>query len=298
MAFFVAFVGTRFWRIVCLGLHYFYSSTVENDGIYHQRQAFLRNAPNPEFALWMLTDIGFSWRRRAEKVWQRLLPVLVLAFCCLVGFTLASGYSSHIATFTSSEVLLSGNTCAIISNDVNMSSFANTIGPVVAEEMLAAEIYARQCYSSSNTGALTCNTFVKTALPPMVVDTNASCPFDPKVCKSPNGNLFLDSGLLDSHHDFGRNTPPNQRVQYRRLMHCAPLATEGYRVRMYDEERGQSSTVYYYGGQVNVNGSISNYTTQFSDTYLSVEDLTHSSSDTIRDFSIRYVHNLTGSLLF
>ncbi len=94
VAFFVAYVGTRFWRLLCVILHYIYSSGDARDGVHHQRQVLLRNAPNAEAALWTLTDIGLAWRKIAERVWVRLLPIVGLAVACIVGFTLAGVFSS------------------------------------------------------------------------------------------------------------------------------------------------------------------------------------------------------------
>ncbi|KAH8880208.1 hypothetical protein GQ53DRAFT_670404 [Thozetella sp. PMI_491] len=263
LAFFVALVGTRFWRIVCLILHYTYSRGSPRDGVHHQRQVFLRNAPNPEVAVWTLADMGVSWRHKAEHVWSRLLPILGLALVCMVGFVLAGGFSPRLATILNGEVLLSGENCAYVRNDYNMSTYGDTIGPLLAETMIAAENYARQCYISASV-SVSCGTYIKKQLTPVVVDTNASCPFDPKVCKSTYGNLFIDTGLLDSHFDFGRNTPTNRRIQWRRTVHCAPLATDGYRFRTHDEAKNQSYTTYYYGPLRNLNDSSTvNYTTQF-----------------------------------
>ncbi len=177
-----------------------------------------------------------------------------------------------------------------------MSTYGNTVGTKTAEAMISAENYARQCYTSLPAG-VTCGIYVKKHLPPAVVDTNAKCPFDPNVCKSSAGNLYIDTGLLDSHYDFGRNTPPNRRIQFRRTVHCAPLATEGYRFRTYDKD--QSFTNYYYGPLENVNGSTTrNYTTQFSSTiYPEIEELTHNGGDTTHDFNVRYVTCLSIEIL-
>jgi hypothetical protein len=164
------------------------------------------------------------------------------------------------------------------------------VGSQMSESMVAAENYARQCYSSVSVG-VSCGTYVKKQLPPAVVDTNASCPFDTRVCNHTAGNLFIDTGLLNSHYDFGRNTPTNRRVQFRRTVHCAPLATEGYRFRTYDVAENQSYTTYYYGPLENVNQSMTvNYTTQFSNNiYPDIEELTRNGGDTVHDFSVRYV---------
>lgn len=47
-AFFVAFVGARFWKIICFALHRCSSTGTPQDVIYHQRQAILRNSSAPE----------------------------------------------------------------------------------------------------------------------------------------------------------------------------------------------------------------------------------------------------------
>ncbi|KAK0613547.1 hypothetical protein B0T14DRAFT_499015 [Immersiella caudata] len=209
LAFFVALVGTRFWRVVCLLLHWYFSKDSPADGVHHQRQAFLRNSPNPESALWTLARMGIYWRQNATRVWPRVVSLLALALACLVGFILAVGYSSRIATFVTSEVLLSGANCAFVGDaGVNMSNYGRTIGPMIAQDMIAAESYARQCYSS--TSAPSCSTFyVRRQLPTALLDTNASCPFGSKLCKSTSGNLFLNTGFLDSYLDFGRQRDVN-----------------------------------------------------------------------------------------
>jgi hypothetical protein len=77
--------------------------------------------------------------------------------------------------------------------------------------------YAQECYGANSSGLVECNTFVQRTLA-AVITQNASCPFTDSICKSTTDNIMLDSGLMDSHHDFGFNSPPDQRFQYRRVM--------------------------------------------------------------------------------
>lgn len=77
--------------------------------------------------------------------------------------------------------------------------------------------YAQECYGANSSGLVECDTFVRRTLP-TVITRNASCPFADSICKSTTNNIMLDSGMLDSHHDFGFNSPPDQRFQYRRVM--------------------------------------------------------------------------------
>lgn len=68
IAFFVALVGTRFWRISCFIAHVFiYSRSQSQDGLYHQRQALLRNAFSSEAGLLNLFQLSWAWRKTAER---------------------------------------------------------------------------------------------------------------------------------------------------------------------------------------------------------------------------------------
>jgi len=290
LAFFVAFVGTRFWRLVCLVLHYVSSSHEAKDGVHHQRQVLLRNTPNAESAFWDVAGIGLAWRRNAEKVWSRLTPLLALAIACVIGFTLAGGFSSRVASVVSSQVLLSGTNCGTIVDDWDMIKYSQTVGPLLTQLFASAETYARQCYAKSGAqrlNSLSCGTFVKKNLQPRV-DTNATCPFDSKICLKPYGNLVIDTGMLDSNDDFGRNTPPDQRIQYRRRLQCAPLTTDDYRV-ITEEADNKTYTTYNYGESYNADGNSHVYTVRYSrdGLYPDLETLTRMGHSTTEDFNVR-----------
>lgn len=64
--------------------------------------------------------------------------------------------------------------------------------------------------------------------PETQVTTNASCPFQESICLSQDANFIIDTGLLDVREDFGLNMPSDQILKYRRVLHCAPLVTDGY----------------------------------------------------------------------
>lgn len=48
---FVVFVGSRFWRIICLVLHQVYSTSNLRDALHHQRQVLLRNSGSSDSGL-------------------------------------------------------------------------------------------------------------------------------------------------------------------------------------------------------------------------------------------------------
>ncbi|KAK0614802.1 hypothetical protein DIS24_g11914 [Lasiodiplodia hormozganensis] len=118
--------------------------------------------------------------------------------------------------------------------------------PFDAKNAGAASNYAQQCYSpNTTTGSLECSIYIKKRLRTSLIG-NASCPFQPGACRSENSSLLLDTGLLDSNDDFGLNAPPGQRFQYRRRLHCAPLATEGLTSK-HNISSDRSYTRYHFG---------------------------------------------------
>jgi hypothetical protein len=126
-----------------------------------------------------------------------------------------------------------------------------------------ANNYATQCYSSDALGTLDCASFVVKNLPGSV-NRDAPCPFKNGLCRNNGTNLLLDTGLLDSHDHFGINTPPDQRIQMRNVMHCAPLKTEGHTSN--HDIQGHTFTKYDYGPYLSGPGdnvTLLNHTFQF-----------------------------------
>jgi hypothetical protein len=264
VAFFVTIVGTRFWRIACLTFHIFiYSSKAQRDGLYHQRQALLRNASNAETGFVTLFRLAWAWRRIASGAWRRILPLLVFTFLCVCGWAVATGFSSKVSTTAGEEVLISSPNCGTLNGylDLNLSDIQSLYNPYMAKIIQTSASYAQQCYSSNTSGALGCDTFVQKRLATTVI-ANASCPFSGGICQSNNSNLILDTGLLDSNDDFGLNAPSDQRFQYRRVVQCAPMVTQGY-TSLYNLSSDRSYTRYWYGEHIPPNYS-QNYTREFS----------------------------------
>lgn len=97
-----------------------------------------------------------------------------------------------------------------------------------------------------------CGTFVKPSFP-LSASRNASCPFDERVCRSNTSNVEVDTGLLNSYFDFGVNTAPQYRLQFRQKVSCAPLELDGYSKLVNNSRNsaspGQNDLVmqYFYG---------------------------------------------------
>lgn len=240
-AFFIAFVGSRFWRIACLAFHRFYSSSDPRGALHHQRQAILRNTSSAESGIWTLGKLSWAWRHE-RRSFLYVAPALAFAILCAITFIVAGGFSARISTANGNEVLLDGSNCSFVSNNGDVQIQA-LVTAWKAQAITNAVNYAQNCYSDSTSGTLACNGYVSQKLPTAVMDTAASCPFDDGICRSSSSNLFLDTGYIDSNDHLGLNFAPQDRIQLRKILQCAPLVTEGHHVDTVDH----NYTEYDYG---------------------------------------------------
>jgi hypothetical protein len=90
VAFFIAFVSTRFWKICCLFLHRYYSSSKPQDTICLQRQVILRNSSSPESGLASFLKLFLAWYHKvpAKKLVVFAFPA-TFAVAILAAFTVA-----------------------------------------------------------------------------------------------------------------------------------------------------------------------------------------------------------------
>lgn len=74
------------------------------------------------------------------------------------------------------------------------------------------------------------------------------------MCALPQGNLLLDTGLLDSHDYLGLNSGP--RFQFQLTRHCGPLQTKNF-TDIYTDKSDPSIQYmrYYYGKAFDGSGS-------------------------------------------
>jgi hypothetical protein len=224
-AFFIAFIATRVWRIICFAFHRFHSTASPQDAIYHQRQIIFRNSSSPENGIQTL--LSLLWANRCSKGWLRPLPAAIVGTVCIGIFTVAGGFSSQISTAVGNEVLIKPLNCGVtLPSAVDNSLFFNLTAKR-ATTINSAANYAQQCYSNDNTRLLDCNRFITKKLNKQL-DTQASCPFKNHLCRTESANLRIDSGYLDSHEAFGLNAPPNERFLFKNVLHCAPLKTAGF----------------------------------------------------------------------
>lgn len=259
IALFVGVAGAAFWRLACFGLHKYLSSNNPRDGLYHQRQAILRNTATSLGGLQGLCQMLWAWRRSTRRPYARLLPFIIFSLLTVSCFTVAGIFSSQIGSSQSSEALIRPMICGTMISAVAESiDGPRYFGPQHRQLLRSADDYARRCYTSNSSTEL-CRPYVKERLP-MKVTTNVSCPFANTICQSNTRNIHVDSGLLDSREHFGLNSP--NHFQLRLVSSCAPLATEGYTMTTNRSLDGANQTwiQYYYGDNLTLYSRAHNLT--------------------------------------
>lgn len=98
LALFVTTVGSSFWRLVCFVTHTNLSTRTDQDAIYHQRQAILRNADTSLVGVQHLLRLAWSWRRKSHSMWLRLGPLIGISILLTIGFYVASIFSSQVSS--------------------------------------------------------------------------------------------------------------------------------------------------------------------------------------------------------
>lgn len=94
LALYVSYTGTHFWKISRLVFHYSFSSRYMSDGVYHQRQAILRNSESGSEAFWALLQASVVWKKRAKKLYRRTLPVITYSLIISIAFPVAGTISA------------------------------------------------------------------------------------------------------------------------------------------------------------------------------------------------------------
>lgn len=279
LALFIVWVGTSFWRICCFTFHQVYSSDTAKDGLYHQRQAILRNSGSAWRGLTNLLQAGWAWRRNPKLSVCHTLPMIICAALCACAFVFASIFSSMIATSFGDEVLISSPDCGYTNAQLDNPNTlaAQTFEPYLRQNALSYAQYAQQCYHTNASTVVDCSQFVKKNLLG-TSKTDATCAFGGQICQDDSSNLDLDTGLLDSNEDFGLNAPPEETFQYRRRIQCAPLKTDGYQkqIRMPSNRKYMR---YFYGKRTSGPARDDNYTYEYYNDALKVLLETNMTSD-------------------
>jgi hypothetical protein len=144
------------------------------------------------------------------------------------------------------EALISGIDCGALPLDDSTPESTGEIMSYQYQKSVDFFTYGAQCYPNNGSSSLdACGTFVASMLP-YTTDTNAPCPFEEEMCKSPTGNILLDSGELDSYKHLGFNAGP--RFTLRHSTHCAPLNSQNFTsIRTDTEDPSKRFIRYNYG---------------------------------------------------
>lgn len=228
LALFVTVVGTRFWRLGCFCIHRYFSSEHARDALCHQQQAILRNAAESTSGLWTLLRACWAWRRNGLSPSRRFLSSILFAILTFMVFSVATIFSSEIATSMGQEVLLRGSNCGYLSQNITGLDDGIALQSYLSQRTALSMAYAQRCYNN-NANSRDCSILYKPRLQ-WTIDQNATCPFSgaEKICLSSSGNLHLDTGFIDSDRDLGINSPSGMRFLYRSAIDCAPLKTKEY----------------------------------------------------------------------
>ncbi|KAI1328009.1 hypothetical protein F5Y16DRAFT_420344 [Xylariaceae sp. FL0255] len=226
-AVFIGFVSSRGWKIISFALHRVYASDAPQGTIHHQQQVNLRNSSDSQSSIHQLSQL--LWANRYNRIWPpTLVFTVVVAAIFTISSAIAGGFSSQISGAVGPEALIETANCGWLStSSLTSTSDYFLVNPMEASNINNAVNYAEQCYSNNGTGTLECGTFITNKIAAQV-NASANCPFQGQMCRSQSANIRIDSGFIDSHEHLGLNTPPEQRMKFRHVMHCAPLITYGY----------------------------------------------------------------------
>lgn len=110
LALFVAAAGRSFWRLTRFILHTIFSSEERRDGVYHQRQAILRNT---QIAMDAGLDLMYSrvaWRGRSRSLDGKLTSVAALAITVATVFVVSGAFGVVLLHRSSSAGIKSWRT--------------------------------------------------------------------------------------------------------------------------------------------------------------------------------------------
>lgn len=252
LAIFVSFAGGMFWRITSFVLHQVWATNPDqgHDILHHRRQVILRNS-GAGAAAWSLLMLGFG--RHGSIL--RSLPVAIVPATVLILFGISNIFTSYVTKFPGNSTIILGPHCGDVAFNTSDATDGLTSAIMLGKglaDTYEASTYVTQCYAGSE--STNCGTYVRPSIP-FKSNSNASCPFESGFCVyNDNSALQMDTGLLDSHSDFGINAQPQDRVKFRRVATCAPLRMKPFVT--FQNTTNEGLIVYVDAGPV----SMENYT--------------------------------------
>lgn len=240
LALFVRLAGQHSWGILCYLIFQYRRKDLNRANCHHRdpMQSILRNMNVDTTAAWQFMRLRWHLRSSEKSLYRRSMLYAAVAVIHAALFIAAGVFVSKVTETGTSEVLLRGPACGIWQDPADFDLYTSGSPTDYVENQLwtlwtyqtavrAAE-FSSQCYNTTATNSALANCEANAPnLLTWSLNDNIACPFDEKMCR--NGQAIrIDSGQLDSLHHFGINTPPSDRVKYRRVIDCSPLSTDGY----------------------------------------------------------------------
>ncbi|KAE8383096.1 hypothetical protein BDV26DRAFT_287882 [Aspergillus bertholletiae] len=222
LAIFVSFAGTMMWRILSFIIHQANVThpSEKRDFLHHSRQVILRNSGSGTAAAWAFTMLAWNAGRKAPRGLLRILPLALIALLNVALFGVSGVFTSYVTKVPGNTTIILGPHCGGSEANAALDTGGVYLSKLL-EDTKQAAAYAKQCYQGSS--SLACGRYVRQSLP-FTTQQNASCPFAKGLCRFNDQSAFaMDTGLLDSHNDFGINAPPENRIKFRRLTTCSPI---------------------------------------------------------------------------
>ena len=229
LAVFVQFTGSHSWGILRFILHQYRVDKNPHDGFYHQQQSILRNLSSADASIRFL-QVGWAWRSKTRRPVVGTFPLALTAIMHLGLFLAAAIFSANASTSSGDEALIFSPYCGSVSSETtDLYSIQNVIIPYGIKSVQDSANYARSCYNRDAEAKPTgnwrdCSTYATPRLPSNGA-SNVACPFADEMCIAPA--FQLDTGLIDSAM-LGMNARPQDRIRYRKVTTCAPIAVDGF----------------------------------------------------------------------
>ena len=251
----VTICAASFWTIEAFGLHQAVVGRQDVDAVDLQQQVILRNSGSAISTIWELVKVQMAWRgRAASKLRTRTLMIAVPALLTWLAFTAGSIFVAEVASrsYDQIHVLINPENCGFANLDINdpngflsdptaekLSGFDSRAALLFTENLrgdtVDARAYARSWYGNSPTSLAHSSIFPVARLS-YIVNTSAPCPFlETGICMTAfNTAMAMNTGLLDSHSILGINAQVQDRVDFQRMVTCAPLNVDEYTSSYYN----------------------------------------------------------------
>ena len=237
IALFVRFVGGQLWSVITFLASRACSTAEPRDALYHQQQAVLRNTSQPVDLVWSMLKLAWFWKGFASKASTRTLSFVTSSLAYIAAFALAGIFSSRVSSANSEVLLLPNNHCGFWhyprSRDFDPAkeswpdyTYQKTQYTANYNQLVQqSHVYVSECYNKTIGGQTqACLPFGRDRIG-WTTDLNAKCPFSPEMCLTKA--ISLDTGFIGSRSHFGINSHTDE-IEYRRVMACAPITTEGF----------------------------------------------------------------------